>query len=233
MKLAIVDRNASDRELLYRELSQLLQQRGRRDWELEVFPGFAEFRQAWRPGGYQAVFMEILLGIPDGIALARWIRKSDRKVPLVFVTRSNCYARESYEVEALDYLGKPVNRRRLARVLDRLGLGNLRLLELPGEVRVDPEQVLYTAYSGHYFTLYLADGTETRIRSTQQRCGEKLLACPGVVTCTKGVIVNLGQAAAMEPDRFLMRNGAYVPIARRRAREIRLAWEQKNTALSV
>ena len=55
-----------------------------------------------------------------GVDAAREIRKKDKKVKIVFITTSNEFASESYEVRAEDYLIKPYDKTRLENVMDRI-----------------------------------------------------------------------------------------------------------------
>ena len=55
----------------------------------------------------------------DGVTLAKKIRAQNEAVQIVFITGYSDYIAEGYEVSALHYLMKPVNRDRLYSVLDR------------------------------------------------------------------------------------------------------------------
>ena len=57
----------------------------------------------------------------DGLELARVLRRFDRPPAVVFVSASTTSPCEAFELEALDYLVKPVSRQRLDEALDRVG----------------------------------------------------------------------------------------------------------------
>ena len=57
---------------------------------------------------YQIVFMDIMMPMLDGMQAARLLRQKDNKVALVFVTTMRQYAVQGYEVDACDFLVKPV-----------------------------------------------------------------------------------------------------------------------------
>jgi two-component system, LytTR family, response regulator len=63
------------------------------------------------------VFLDIQLANENGFDL---LEKTDRDFKLVFVTAFDAYAIRAFEVNALDYLLKPVNPERLAKALERL-----------------------------------------------------------------------------------------------------------------
>jgi two-component system LytT family response regulator len=65
----------------------------------------------------QLVFLDIQLGGENGFDL---LEKAAHDFKLVFVTAFDAYAIRAFEVNALDYLLKPVNPERLAKAVERL-----------------------------------------------------------------------------------------------------------------
>ena len=59
--------------------------------------------------GYQMIFMDIKMPMLDGMDAARFLRERDQKVVLVFVTTMRQYAIQGYDVDAADFIVKPVN----------------------------------------------------------------------------------------------------------------------------
>ena len=74
---------------------------------------------------YQPVFDIIFLDIEmprlDGMKAAEYIRQKDEHVILVFITNVARYAVKGYEVQALDYILKPVSYESFSAKLDRGG----------------------------------------------------------------------------------------------------------------
>ena len=57
---------------------------------------------------YDAIFLDIEMPHMDGISLAKKIREKDQTVIIIFITNMQQYAIKGYEVEAIDFLVKPV-----------------------------------------------------------------------------------------------------------------------------
>lgn len=71
-------------------------------------------------GDYDAVFLDVQMPGVDGVSLARSLRLSGQAPALVFVTAHAQHAVAAFEVEAIDYLTKPVRLERLQAALEKV-----------------------------------------------------------------------------------------------------------------
>lgn len=71
-------------------------------------------------GGFDAVFLDVQMPGADGVTLARSLRASGEPPALVFVTAHAQHAVAAFEVEAVDYLTKPVRLERLQAALEKI-----------------------------------------------------------------------------------------------------------------
>lgn len=67
-----------------------------------------------------AVFLDICIPEVDGLTLASKIQGIDGSVDVVFVTGFDDYAVTAFELEATDYLMKPISKHRLEKTIERL-----------------------------------------------------------------------------------------------------------------
>jgi two-component system LytT family response regulator len=132
------------------------------------------------------VFLDIHLTGESGFDL---LPQLDRTVTVVFVTAFDRYAIRAFEVNALDYLLKPVVPKRLAATLERLG-GTpaaeaaepsaltyddrlfLRLNDGMAFVRI--QDIIAIVADGDYSVLKLQDGRQARIRRSLRAWVERL-----------------------------------------------------------
>lgn len=144
-KIAIVEDQEETRESLNRFVRQYAQEQGLQV-EISLITDGAEIAEHYTPG-FDIIFMDVEMPRLDGFGAAEAIRAVDADVVLVFVTNMAQYAIRGYEVDALDYVLKPVNyyqfctklsraiqrvqRRRGGQVVLQLAGGGIQLLDTP------------------------------------------------------------------------------------------------------
>jgi two-component system, LytTR family, response regulator len=111
-KAIIVD----DERLARKEMRRLLSERDEVSvaGEAEDLAGAAQLIGAEKP---DIVFLDIQLSGETGFDL---LERVEQDFKLIFVTAFDAYAVRAFEVNAIDYLLKPVNPERLAKAIERL-----------------------------------------------------------------------------------------------------------------
>lgn len=106
----------------------------------------------------------------SGVELAKHIRRENEVVQIVFITGYSDYIAEGYEVSALHYLMKPVDRKKFCTVLDR-AVAKLEssectlLLEgTAGAVRVPLREIRYLEVRQNYVTVHA--GEDVTVKKT-------------------------------------------------------------------
>lgn len=69
---------------------------------------------------YDAIFLDVRMPDLDGLELARVLRRFATPPQLVFVSAYDSAAVDAFELRALDYLRKPVGRRRVEEAIERV-----------------------------------------------------------------------------------------------------------------
>ena len=112
---------------------------------------------------WDILLLDIEMGSMDGVTMAKRVRRDNEAVQIVFITGYSDYISEGYEVAALHYLMKPVNREKLLTVLDR-ALDKRRqqerclILESAGElVRIPFYDIRYLDVRQNYVTVHAKD----------------------------------------------------------------------------
>ena len=118
-RVAIVDDSTTDAEFVKGILNSWADLR-QANIQAEVFPSAEAFLFRYAEDKeWDILLLDIEMGAMDGVTMAKRVRQSNEAVQIVFITGYSDYIAEGYEVAALHYLMKPVNREKLLTVLDR------------------------------------------------------------------------------------------------------------------
>lgn len=85
-----------------------------------TFDNGSKFLDEFKPFEYDIVFMDIDMPGINGMETAKEMRQKDDEAILVFVTDLAQYAIKGYEVDAYDFIVKPVNYEHLVMKFSRL-----------------------------------------------------------------------------------------------------------------
>ncbi len=222
MKIALVDDEQAELDYLLELLKNQLAFSDN-TLKIDTFPSGTAFLDAWEPGSYDLLVLDIYMERTDGISVARKVRETDSNVCLVFCTSSNEFASESYEVCAHYYLRKPITQQGIAAMLERLNLAAYereRQLLLPDGQKVILHNIMYTEYFNHIVTIHNQKGAAIQTRISQKEMERLLCGYPYLCCCSRGIIVNFNTVQRYSADTFWLSSGQTVPISRRRSKEV-------------
>ena len=183
---------------------------------------------------YDVVFLDVEMPGATGLEVAPHVRERRDPPAIVFVTAHAEYAVDAFAVEAFDYLLKPVDPERLARVVERLRertMENAAPVEkVPvvaggGTELLDFDQIHYVQADGDYSRVHTYD----RAYLCTSSLGELAERLPGgFARIHRSYVVNLAKVAVVRrasPDRFRVQLAdaarTELDVARRQSREIR------------
>ncbi len=173
------------------------------------------------------IFMDIFMpdnkrsSYPLGIEAARELRSMNYNGRLVFLTSSKEYALEAFDVDALQYMVKPVSEDKLFLILNSL-LKDMEeerkkciLLRIEGRlVRVSLNDIVYCEAQGKTQSLYLANGTQCVLRMTMTELCDQLSHYQEFVRIGVAFIVNLGYIGSLNAKEIHMDNGMKIYLPR-------------------
>jgi DNA-binding LytR/AlgR family response regulator len=184
---------------------------------------------------FDAVFLDVRMPGIDGLQLARVLKRFETPPAVVFVSAYETGAVGAFELKALDYLMKPVSRRRLAEALRRVresrgvraprGDDVVPLPTIRGGTRLVPrESILFLQAEGDYVRVICHDGRflmRGRVSDLARRWRRH-----GFVQVHRGYVANLRRAVEVRPRRggtavLAFEDGHEIPVARRKVAELR------------
>ena len=176
---------------------------------------------------YDIIILDIEMDKMDGVTLAKKLRENNDHIQLFFVTGYPDFIAEGYEVEALHYLMKPVNREKCFKVLDK-AVQNLSkateviFLQKNGETLLCPiRDIYYVEVFSHVCVLHGKDGTfeeKMSISELEDKLGESF------VRTHRSFLVNLARIRRIAKTEISMEDGSIVPLARRKYTEVNQAF---------
>jgi len=170
------------------------------------------------------LFLDIQMKDPDGMETARRLRSRKFKGILIFITVLKEMVFQSFEVQAYDYLVKPVTLDRFEKTMERLlasmrNAGESSLLVQRGyESRIVPfKDIVFCEVIDRKVYLHLAT-SETldfydRIENVEAKLDSRFFRCH------RSFLINLQYLRSYKSGTAYMDNGSQVPVSRLRGRE--------------
>lgn len=119
MQIAICE----DDEVQAGVLEELLDERLKEmksDSDVDVYLGVDDIKSGLDKKHYDAYFLDIELGMDNGVELARYIKKSDINSIVVFTTSHTDYMADAFDVHAFNYIVKPVTQQKVDKIVTQL-----------------------------------------------------------------------------------------------------------------
>lgn len=173
---------------------------------------------------YEIVFMDIQMADMDGLDAARFLRIVNKDAKLIFVTHLAQLAIRGYEVDAMDFLVKPIDRFTIERVLERAlsciekDCGSYFLLKTPQSIISLPTRIIYYVEVYDHDLVYHTEQGDYRARGRLSDVREKFNGL-FFVQCSRSHLVNMCHVQSLHND-HLMINGTKVQITKSHRKEI-------------
>jgi DNA-binding LytR/AlgR family response regulator len=196
---------------------------------------------------YDAIFLDVRMPDLDGLELARVLRRFATPPQLVFVTAYENAAVDAFELHALDYLLKPVARRRVEEALERVAAAvsatgrsggaegeehspsresEVVAVHSPrsGATRlISRSAILYVQSHGDFVRIVVDDGRYL-LRNTLSEI-ERRWEPHGFVRVHRQYVANLPRAVELRPQfggtaELAFPDGRTIPVARRHVADL-------------
>lgn len=227
MKLAIVDDLKTDSDRLAGFVHTYMEQHQLKLDALDQFESGESFLSGFTSGSYDLIFLDIYMTGITGMETAKKIRQIDHDCRLIFITTSPEFAVESYDVNAVFYLLKPIRQEQVFTALDRCALRareDSRTIDVPtalGTMPLPLHKISYTEHVNRQILVHFKDGGQMEVPMNQKSFSALLLEYPWFCDCIKGILVNFEDVDKLLDDRFLLKSGVYIPISRLKYKDVR------------
>lgn len=173
---------------------------------------------------FDIVFLDIIMCEPNGMKTARILRQKSPNVILIFMSSSREYVFDAYDVEAFQYLVKPIDTGKLRNVLQKAvrktenGPREYMIISIERQQKkLFLDDIYYFEIKGRKIDIHGTDG----ILTYYEQIGvlEDNLKGKGFFRCHKSFLINLKYADTYNRQEVVLDNGETIMIAKRRYEE--------------
>lgn len=197
---------------------------------VELAASGKELLSLWQPERWDVVFLDIYMPGLDGVETARRLREQDRSCALIFATTSRAHGVISFDLQAMDYLTKPIRQTDVDRAMDWfLQEHGFRLRELTvrtgyEEARLRFGDIRYIESRTRLCTVYTVQGS-VETRNSIEALAEEIGDDRRFLRCHQSYLVNLEYISAQEKRDFRLTDGTLIPISTARiAQAVQAYW---------
>ncbi len=187
-------------------------------------------------GGFDLYILDCIMPEMNGIKLGTALRKRDDAGLLIYLTTSPDFALDSYRVDALDYLLKPVDRDLFFQSMDKAYRSFSRIMQeavsvkTADSIRVIPTaDIRYAERIDKQIYYYLTDNTVIRsvtFNGSFQDAAAELLAHKGMLLVGSSFVVNLFHVTEIRKSDLVLTGNLHVPVPRRMYNAIKKKWAE-------
>lgn len=222
LRFAICDDEAFMAEKLAGLLADYMAEKPHMEYQLRTFSdGLSLLAEEDK---FDLVLLDIQMGPPDGMEIARRLRQQNRQCLLVFVTVLEECVFDAFDVDACGYLVKPPDPVRFQRTMDRAAAAlerrtgrSLLLRSGNGCEKIPLEEILYCEVLGRKLYIHQTDGAVSdcygRLGTFEAQVDSRFFKCH------RSYLVNLDHVRGCRDGRVLLPQGESIPLSRLRERE--------------
>ncbi|MDD6794410.1 MAG: LytTR family DNA-binding domain-containing protein [Clostridiaceae bacterium] len=193
-----------------------------KDIKVQTFISAEEFYFEWCENkDFDIILLDIQMSGADGMSLAKRIRNDDENIIIIFVTGLAEYMAEGYEVNAFNYLLKPIDEAKFYACLNKVKEHIIKnqkhkfivLNTEEGIIKVNEADIIMIESYSHNLIINTKIGSFKIVKSLSalaKELDEKLF-----FRCHRSVIVNLKHIEKIKDKEVYLTNNCIAPVSRR------------------
>ena len=174
---------------------------------------------------FDVIFLDIQMERPNGLETAKILRQHKNHGLLIFVTVLKECVFDAFEVEAFDYLVKPIDSGHFKRTMDRI-VKSLQRRETKSIVFqrgtscdvILPAEIVYCEVQGRKIYIHQSNGKITdyydKLDDLERRMDERFFRCH------RSYLVNLEYVRGCNAGQVMLSQGDKIPVSRLRERDL-------------
>ena len=189
------------------------------EYELRTFGSLHALESEMDSQPFDLLFLDIMIGAENGMDFAKKLREKGNEVRIVFISSNTDYALEAFSVFPVTFLAKPLVRKDVQTVLDKVlhALNQRPFLLINdkalGRTKVPLDTVCYVESMGHDILLQCSDRKTYAFGGT---FSEFVSTLPESIffRCHRSYAVTLRYVHRLQDFRFIMADESRIPIAK-------------------
>lgn len=222
-QVALCDDERTELDKVQNMLEVYCKEHSGTDLLIERFESVRKLLSAVREEGYlpDLVLMDIYMPEKSGMEAARDLRDMGNESRILFLTSSKEHALEAFDVDAAQYLVKPIEQEKFFSVLNRLlsAIAKERekylLFRIDGRLRrVALRDIVFCEAQGKSQCLFLANGAQPMVHMTMKELSSMLAPYREFVRVGAAYIVNLGYIDSLNARELSLNTGRKIYLPR-------------------
>lgn len=218
-RILLVEDNPDEQATLRAHLDRYAEERGL-EFQVSWLKSAVEFVEGKHAA--DLIFMDIELPGIDGMEAANLLRTYDSETPLIFVTNLSQYAVRGYEVDALDFIVKPVTYYNFSmrmdkamRVIRRSEGRNVVISTKAGMHVIPMSELICVEVVNHSLAYRLAGAEPITVRGSLGKAEEELADGP-FVRISNSCLANMNHVRDIRGNEIQMSDGSTLILSRAR-----------------
>ena len=218
MRIAVVDDSREDAQLL---MEYLARYEAEHNLSIQTTLFFASFGFLEKyHGEYDVIFLDIEMPGSNGLEVAKEIRSKDDIVGIIFVTSMAQYAINGYEVNAIDFMVKPMGYYNFSTKLEKAfrffkmrSMHEVLITNREGIRKLSTSDIFYIEKERDNLIFHTKQGNFSErgsIKVMKEELEEFSFA-----ECTSGCLVNLNYVQYVGKDVISLMGAITLPLSRR------------------
>ena len=185
-------------------------------------------------GGYDIYILDIVMPGMNGIQLGLKLRNANHDGKIIYLTSSEEYAIDSFQVKAFHYIIKPIKKDVFYRTMDE-ALQSISIKKdrstvvktKQAAVRVRYDDILYVELCKRVLVYHLKNGTaveSVHIRTTFSEAVAELAQDRRFTPCGASMLINLNHVAAVAVESLTFEENTTLHLSKKTCRELRTLW---------
>ena len=229
LRIAICDDDKTDRDKVTGLVQEYLKEKNMMA-DVKTFDhpdSLIEECEKFRPHIY---ILDIVMPMVTGIQAARELRWNQPDAQIIFATSESSYALESFDVNPINYILKPIDKEKLFSTID-LALSRVDTLSdksisikvKGGMQTLRLDEILYIEYRNHVVSYRMSNGDIISTPTLRIGFAEYLAdnhSGKDFVRCHESIAVNIAAIDKLTKTDITLRNNEHIPVTKSRYAEV-------------